>query len=307
METERYGQQPSDLDDRHLLLGWLKGVRHLQSLSATGSFWHVHDAVQLLFCIKGEFGYEFEARESVILTAGHVIVIPAGLPHRHVQAIDPAGHRVELLLAHPRARRLRLAGLASRVYRDLVAQLLTRRCRPIPVSKELAALFAELDGYAARGANALSATETALARTVATLILLRAADPHRAPAVQGSTRLMAEAVEWLKAHHAENVRIDRLVAYMGYSKSRFFTLFKAHTGLTPADWLGRYRIRQAQRKLRATALPVAQVAAETGFASPQYFIAAFRRHTGFTPTQWRLYGPSASCAADAPPARLSGR
>lgn len=291
METERYGQQPSDLDERHLQLGWLKGVRHLKSLSATGSFWHTHDAIQLLCCIKGEFGYEFEARESVILPAGHFIVIPAGLPHRHVQAIDPAGHRVELLLAHPHTRRLRLAGLASRVYRDLVAQLLTRRCRPIPVSKELAALFAELDGYAARGARSLSATETALARTVATLILLRAADPRRTPVVQGSTRLMAEAVEWLKVHHAENVRIDRLVAYMGYSKSRFFTLFKAHTGLTPSDWLGRFRIRQAQKKLRETALPVAQIAAETGFASPQYFIAAFRRHTGFTPTQWRLHGP----------------
>ncbi len=292
MDTERYGQQPSDLDERHLKLGWLKGVRHLKSLSATGSFWHTHDAIQLLYCIKGEFGYEFESRESVILPAGHFIVIPAGLPHRHVQAIDPAGHRVELLLAHPRTRRLKLAGLAARVYRDQIAQLLTRRCRPLPVSKELAALFAELDGYAARGTRSLSETEVTLARTVATLILLRAADPRRAPVVQGSTRLMAEAVEWLKAHHGENVRIDRLVAYMGYSKSRFFTLFKAHTGLTPSDWLGRYRIRQAQKKLRATSLPVAQVAAETGFASPQYFIAAFRRHTGFTPTQWRLREPN---------------
>ena len=292
MATERYGQQPSDLDDRTLRLGWLKGVRHLKSLSATGSFWHVHDAIQLLYCMKGEFGYEFEARESVILTAGHFIVIPAGLPHRHVQAIDPAGHRVELLLAHPRTRRLRLDGLSARVYRDQVAELLTRRCRPLPATKDLAALFVELDGYAERGAAALSETERALARAVATLALLRAAAPRRpAAAAPGATRLMAEAVTWLKAHHAERVRIDRLVAYMGYSKSRFFTLFKAHTGLTPADWLGRYRIRQAQKRLRASGLPVAQVAEETGFASPQYFIAAFRRYTGSTPSQWRARGP----------------
>ena len=293
--TEQYGQQPSDLDDRLLRLGWLKGVRHLKSLSATGSFWHVHDAIQLLYCIKGEFGYEFEARESVILTAGHFIVIPAGLPHRHVQAIDPAGHRVELLLAHPRARRLRLAGLSAHVYRDQVAELLTRRCRPLPAPKDLAALFVELDGYAERGAKALSETERALARTVATLVLLRASAPRRpaAAAPSNTTRLMEEAVTWLQAHHAERVRIDRLVAYMGYSKSRFFTLFKAHTGLTPADWLGRYRIRQAQKLLRAGDLPVAQVAKETGFASPQYFIAAFRRRTGFTPSQWRAQGPGA--------------
>lgn len=287
MKTKRYGQQASDLDERHLRLGWLKGVRHLKSLSATGSFWHTHNAVQLLFCLKGEFGYEFETRESVVLPAGHFIVIPNGLPHRHIQAIDPAGHRVELLLARPQARRLASTGLTPRVYRDLLAQLLTRRCRPIPASKELAALFAELDDYAARGAHALSEIDCALARTVAALILLRAADRRRTPVVKGSTRLMAEAVAWLKAHHAERVRSDRLVAYMGYSKSRFFTLFKEHTGLTPSDWLGRYRIRLAQRKLQETTRPVAQIAAETGFDSPQYFVAAFRRHTGFTPTQWR--------------------
>ncbi len=284
---ERYGQQPSDLDDRHLKLGWLKGVRHLKSLSATGSFWHTHDAVQLLYCIKGEFGYEFGDRASVILPAGNFIVIPAGLPHRHVQAIDPAGHRVELLLDHPRARRTPCAGLTARVYRDRLAQLLARRCRPLPVSKDLAAHFAELDGFAERAARGLSESDLALVRTLATLILLRAADPCRMPVAKGSTRLMAEAVAWLKAHHAERVRIDRLVAYMGYSKSRFFTLFKEHTGLTPSDWLGRYRIRQAQRKLRATDLPIARIAEETGFASPQYFIASFRRHTGCSPSQWR--------------------
>ena len=284
---ERYGQQPSDLDERHLKLGWVKGVRHLKSLSAAGSFWHTHDAVQLLYCIKGEFGYEFEDRASVILPAGRFIVIPAGLPHRHVQAIDPAGHRIEILLAHPRTRRGAFVGFTPRDYRDLLAQLLTRRCRPLPVTRELAALFIELDGLAERGARALSATELALARALATMILLRTADPRRVPSAKAPTRLMEEAVSWLKAHYAERVRIERLVAYMGYSKSRFFTLFKEHTGLTPSDWLGRYRIRQAQRRLQATDLDIARVAKESGFASPQYFIACFRRHTGTTPSQWR--------------------
>lgn len=292
---EDYGQQPSDLDERRLRLGWLKGVRHLKSLSAAGSFWHAHDAVQLLYCIKGEFGYEFEDRASVILPAGRFIVIPAGLPHRHVQAIDPAGHRVELLLDHPRARqsRRRPDGFAPRVYRDLLAQLLTRRCRPLPASKELAALFAELDALAARGARALAERDLALARALATLILLRAADPHRPPAAKAPARLMEEAVSWLKAHYAEKVRIDRLVAYMGYSKSRFFTLFKEHTGLTPSDWLARWRIREARRLLRTTDRAVARIAEETGFASPQYFIASFRRHTGLSPGEWRAQAPAA--------------
>ena len=98
---------------------------------------------------------------------------------------------------------------------------------------------------------------------------------------------MNEAVDWLKAHSAERVRLNRLVSYMGYSRSRLFELFRRHTGLTPADWLMRYRIKAARRRLETTKDPVAQVAADCGFSSAQYFNDVFRRQTGATPSAWR--------------------
>ena len=110
MAKYAYGQQPSDLGEKDLSLGWLSGVRHLRMNAAGESFWHSHREMQLLYCIKGEFGYEFGDGSAETLTAGHWIVIPARLKHRHVQAIDPAGHRVEMLAKVPRipqARRSR--------------------------------------------------------------------------------------------------------------------------------------------------------------------------------------------------------
>ena len=98
---------------------------------------------------------------------------------------------------------------------------------------------------------------------------------------------MNEAVDWLKTHSTERVRLNRLVSYMGYSRSRLFELFRRHTGLTPADWLMRYRIKAARRRLETTKDPVAQVAADCGFSSAQYFNDVFRRQTGTTPSAWR--------------------
>ena len=74
MTAYSYGQQPSDLTARDLSLGWLSGVRHLKATSASGSYWHMHEAIQLLFCIKGEFAYEFRDRPQEVSTAGHFIV-----------------------------------------------------------------------------------------------------------------------------------------------------------------------------------------------------------------------------------------
>ena len=182
MAKYAYGQQPSDLRDAELGLGWLAGVRHLKSLSATGSFWHAHDEIQLLYCIRGEFSYEFRDRPPAVLAAGHFIVIPAGMEHRHQQAIDPAGHRVELLVRGAPPRRSAFGLFPSAFGRRLVAGLLRRICAPVPCSRELASLFRELDALAAQGRKARTADTLPLARSLACLILQRCVRPARGPA-----------------------------------------------------------------------------------------------------------------------------
>ena len=285
MPAYSYGQQPSDLTARDLSLGWLAGVRHLKTSSASGSYWHHHAEIQLLFCIKGEFAYEFRDHPAEVLTAGHFIVIPAGIEHRLSEAIDPAGHRVEMLLGNG-ARGLH-SPFPSKVAAELVAALSGRALHPTACSRELTAFFLELDSLASRGAKSLSPVELALARTLSCLILQRCVHQHKPGPIKAGTRLIKEATAWLKSHYAENVRMERLVAYMGYSRSRLFELFKHETGLTPADWLSRHRIKIAREMLKTTQVPVCEIAKACGYSSAQYFNAVFRRQTGLTPSEWR--------------------
>ena len=289
MAKYAYGQQPSDLRDEALGLGWLAGIRHLKSLSATGSFWHVHEQIQLLYCIRGEFGYEFRDHPPVVLTAGHFIVIPPRMEHRHLQAIDPAGHRVEMLIRTRIPRKTAFGLFSTTLGAQLISGLTQRTCTPVPCSHKLSSLFLELDELAARESH--SPDDLALARTLSCLILQRCSRPSRIPQepqeALSETRLMDEAVEWLRAHYAERVRMNRLVSYMGYSRSRLFELFKRHTGLTPADWLARHRVKMTRKLLETTSDPISKIAADCGCASSQYFNDVFRKQTGSTPSAWR--------------------
>ncbi len=283
-----YGQQPSDLGDKDLLLGWLAGVRHLRMTSAGESFWHSHREMQLLYCIKGEFGYEFEDGSAETLTSGHYIVIPAHLKHRHVLAIDPAGHRVEMLAKAPRTKG-EYAAFPTSVAKSLLASLMKNPCKARQASPGLDVVFRRLDELAARGAENLSPQELALARTLASLAFqaCATADDAASFGARPETRLMDEATAWLKEHFAENVKMSKLVEYMGYSRSRLFDLFRKHTGLSPADYLSRHRIKVARRMLAQTNMKVADISKSCGFSSAQYFNTAFRRQTGTTPSLWR--------------------
>lgn len=289
MKEYAYGQQPSDIPVKSLGLGWLAGIRHLKTSTATSSYWHTHPQIQLLYCIRGEFSYEFRSCPPVVLTAGHLIVIPAHMEHRLNEAIDPAGHRVELLIGSGGEKAV-FKLCSPHVAKTMIAALSERICTPLPSTRALTELFLELDEFAARG-RPLSSEELTLARTLCYHILLHCAiHPRAAAPVKTDARLMDEAIAWLKAHYAEDIRMDRLVDYMGYSRSRLFELFKAETGLSPADWLARYRIKTARHLLKSSDASIARIARACGFASPQYFNAAFRKATGLSPSQWREEG-----------------
>ena len=98
---------------------------------------------------------------------------------------------------------------------------------------------------------------------------------------------MANVVSWVRAHHAENIPVSRLVAHTGYSRARLFTLFKEHTGLSPNDYLMRLRIGESKKLLSDGTQSVREIALECGFQDDKYFCRLFKRQTGMTPLAFR--------------------
>ena len=74
---------------------------------------------------------------------------------------------------------------------------------------------------------------------------------------------------------------------MGINRSYLYTVFKDKSGISPKEYLTRFRVRQAKSLLKETALPVSAVAASVGYEDNLYFSKVFRRVSGISPTEYR--------------------
>jgi AraC-like DNA-binding protein len=85
--------------------------------------------------------------------------------------------------------------------------------------------------------------------------------------------------------------VAELASAAGMSRSTFALRFKTQVGLSPLDYLARWRIRSAARALRSGERTVGSVAAEFGYGSESAFSNAFKRMTGHSPARHRLSSP----------------
>lgn len=76
---------------------------------------------------------------------------------------------------------------------------------------------------------------------------------------------MSEIVRYLNANYAEEIRIGELAERFYISPYYMSRSFKESTGFTVIDYLNLTRVREAQRLLRESRLPVTEIAARTGF------------------------------------------
>lgn len=113
------------------------------------------------------------------------------------------------------------------------------------------------------------------------------------PAAHGDA--LAVVTTWAMEHLRDELTVDRLASRALMSPRTFARRFKAEHGATPAAWLARQRVIQAQRMLERSDLGVEVIAVECGFGSAAVLRQNFARVLGTTPTAYRA---TFSCAPD---------
>jgi transcriptional regulator GlxA family with amidase domain len=89
----------------------------------------------------------------------------------------------------------------------------------------------------------------------------------------------------------DDITLDSLAAYAGFSRYTLSRMFRQHTGYTFTQCLSKRRVDMAMELLSGTKIPVTQVALQCGFNSIATFNRVFREIRGCTPTQYRvIYG-----------------
>jgi AraC-like DNA-binding protein len=100
------------------------------------------------------------------------------------------------------------------------------------------------------------------------------------------------ALDHIRDHYAEPLRIVDIASVAGLSPSRLQHLVKDFTGRTLVGIAQERRIRQAEHLLQRTSKTCAEIAYEVGFCDQSHLVRQFRKITGTTPGAYRRRGAS---------------
>lgn len=96
-----------------------------------------------------------------------------------------------------------------------------------------------------------------------------------------------EIVDFINAHYNENITLDELSAKIGLSSEYLCRCFKKLTNYTIFEYINYVRIKNVERLLVTTDIPISQIAGMTGFTSQTYFNRAFKKQFSFTPLKYK--------------------
>jgi AraC-like DNA-binding protein/quercetin dioxygenase-like cupin family protein len=108
-----------------------------------------------------------------------------------------------------------------------------------------------------------------------------------APTVSPAHVRLAPVLAYIADHFADPLTLAELAMVAGVSPTHLCHLFSDAVGLSPLQYLQRFRMRRARHLLETSALVVADIGRRVGFTDPAYFSRAFRRLEGMTPSQYR--------------------
>jgi AraC-like DNA-binding protein len=91
------------------------------------------------------------------------------------------------------------------------------------------------------------------------------------------------AIEWMRRHFAQPLRIEKLAGHVGMSESTFHRHFKAVTTISPLQYHKQIRLQEARRRLLAEPNDVTRVAFAVGYESASQFNREYARQFGMPP------------------------
>lgn len=98
---------------------------------------------------------------------------------------------------------------------------------------------------------------------------------------------ISDAINYIQTNLHKPITVALLSQRANQNTDYFSRLFREHTGERPLSYIQLKRVERAQFLLENTDLPLAEVAAETGFESLSYFTRTFKEKTGQTPGEYK--------------------
>ena len=161
------------------------------------------------------------------------------------------------------------------------------------------ARLTEIVGLARRIAEGLAGAEPGCALAangdcarLLALLWREVADREGSSPTDGAARVaeivrLVPVFRTIETEYARRLTLAELADLVHLHPAYFSTLFKRTTGLSPHDYLARYRLQHVRELLLSTDRSLSEIAAATGYRDPFYLSRVFRRVQGISPSEYR--------------------
>ncbi|TCL76536.1 AraC-like DNA-binding protein [Hydrogenispora ethanolica] len=249
---------------------------------------HYHDRYELYYLIAGQRNYFIEDRTYRVNT-GEVVLIDISELHKTSDSDLPAEHERIVVNFSPAAlpggadAGLLLSGFSG----------LERLVRFEPAQRrEVEALFGKL---VRESQNAAPGFRTYLRLILAELLILvqrrlQESPPGRPLPASPLQEKILEIVRFINSSYSEPLTLPFLARQFAISPFHLSRTFKKVTGFGFVEYINSVRIREAERLLKETRLPVTEIAGRAGFENLTHFERVFKKISGSAPLAFRKRG-----------------
>ncbi|MGM9950320.1 MAG: helix-turn-helix domain-containing protein [Lysinibacillus sp.] len=132
--------------------------------------------------------------------------------------------------------------------------------------------------------------EIHIAQQIASLwhLLIANAEPVTAPVNTQKNKRIKDMLTWVHLHYEEEVSLEDIARAGLLSKSECCRYFKSILGLSPMQYVNRYRIEKSLSLLQDTELSITEIAYQVGYNGSSYYIEQFRKSMHTTPKNYRM-------------------
>jgi AraC family transcriptional regulator, arabinose operon regulatory protein len=95
------------------------------------------------------------------------------------------------------------------------------------------------------------------------------------------------AIDKIQKSFGDDLSLSDLSLVTGKTSEHLIRLFQRDEGVTPIQYLWKYRVKKGLELLRSTGLNIGEIAEQAGFKTSYHFARTIKRHTGLTPSEIR--------------------
>ena len=294
MEIKNEGGEKPAIESNYGVRFYIDNMRHQHGTFMP--YFHFHAFEYEFFYLKEGTKRYIIDDENYDIRDGDLIIIHPGEKHRSVSTDENPHYRLIIYLSEksfPHHNEL--------IAKYKIFDCLSARVISIPPRRRLE--FDKLFDLISCFDNKQLSTELGMDRFEGMMfeLLCRLGELRNEVAERRKNPLVDSAVAYLKANYRSNVTLKGTAEAIFTSPGHLSRVFSECMGQNFGEYLNELRLRQAISLLKKSRGSISEIAAASGFSSPNYMGEVFRRVIGVSPSEYRKLSVESGSVKHRPP------